>query len=1007
VGDAEGIREMYAAALDAVTDSDRAAVLDPISDSLVGNNYNFSDPDEVERVGRVVAELIATAGKSEATARRLNDLAVAGFLLGESVAPDDDGESARALSISLLETTASAFPDDPAVAVNLAYFRSLVGPTRAGLETMVDDLAGYVRRHPDDLTARLLLGSLEARRWDRDGLSDALTTLQPLVDEPETESIGRLSVGDAYVAHVQRWRDVQPERGDRLARLAIESYDAVLAGGGLAAAFAGRAHALDQLGLQADALTSMRAAVALNEDSAARWVDVARLERCLGDNESARRDARIAADKAEQSNSLLRDGRLVEGEPAEDLGVDRGFGGVGLGSGRPSRPATSSAPGTGGGFLVDPFGDLERAACLGSEQSDPLTSAQSIVRETSIALGDVAAVAGDREGSTDETVLAARLVAGASVADGPFDSGAVLRAAPFLAPGRAAELCRAILPTASPEFDLTAVLACILRGSSRARSPDAIVDGLIRLTPWLSESGEGDAFLEGAGALWGLGRVDDAERFYRVASQVPEIAPFAFARLGDIRLDAGDAAGAVPLYDLALGTAEAREAASSRQDDPPSMRLRRLVQGVRNNRGAARLDQLRPEPLAAPDCTSQPAACRRSADDFAAARASDPDHWLYEWNEGWIRRLLGDEAAAEASLARAVSLKPDNAGAVNDLAVLRVRGGDADEARRMFAMAASMDERFDLAAWNLGVLESRDPVTMASGQWWLAEAVKRNPRLRLAPLSFRFDDRLVRVAPDASGRLAIDRSAAAPATVAVAFGTIATVGALANLLSSIQGNVRGAATSVTESEFRRWARRLRPTARVRLLLGQRRRDWRPWFIWIPVFACLLLTTIAWVVSSARDGLWGYAFLAVTVQAAAVVTLASGHRLVASPGTRRVPTRFVRGYVLALAGFFFGAPAGPYPVENIADPEPTRAWWSSLAGPLVCLIAAVVAIGLSFVQPAPLLRTLAATQLAVAAYALMPAGALDGARLATRRPVVLTVLALVVAISSAAIAVGVV
>ena len=39
------------------------------------------------------------------------------------------------------------------------------------------------------------------------------------------------------------------------------------------------------------------------------------------------------------------------------------------------------------------------------------------------------------------------------------------------------------------------------------------------------------------------------------------------------------------------------------------------------------------------------------------------------------------------------------------------------------------------------------------------------------------------------GRLTIERPPASPATVGVAFGTIATVGALAHLLATIQGDV--------------------------------------------------------------------------------------------------------------------------------------------------------------------------------------------------------------------------
>jgi Zn-dependent protease len=69
-----------------------------------------------------------------------------------------------------------------------------------------------------------------------------------------------------------------------------------------------------------------------------------------------------------------------------------------------------------------------------------------------------------------------------------------------------------------------------------------------------------------------------------------------------------------------------------------------------------------------------------------------------------------------------------------------------------------------------------------------------------------------------------------------------------------------------------------------------------------------------------------------------------------------------------------------------------------------LAAAGVALLIFLASPMPFLRILAATQLAVAAFALIPSHPLDGERLATR-PIVLALMALGVAAVSTAIAVG--
>ena len=101
---------------------------------------------------------------------------------------------------------------------------------------------------------------------------------------------------------------------------------------------------------------------------------------------------------------------------------------------------------------------------------------------------------------------------------------------------------------------------------------------------------------------------------------------------------------------------------------------------------------------------------------------------------------------------------------------------------------------------------------------------------------------------------------------------------------------------------------------------------------------------------------------------------------------------------------FHVPAGPFLAEQITTGDPRRDWWVSFAGILANLAAAGIALLVYLWAPMPFLRILIATNLAVAAFALIPSHPLDGDRLATQ-PIVLALLSLGVAAAAAAIAVG--
>lgn len=64
----------------------------------------------------------------------------------------------------------------------------------------------------------------------------------------------------------------------------------------------------------------------------------------------------------------------------------------------------------------------------------------------------------------------------------------------------------------------------------------------------------------------------------------------------------------------------------------------------------------------------------------------------------------GDDAAAEASIRKALELDPRHAAALNQLGILRRRQGRFDEAESAYLKAITADPGYGLAHYNLGVL---------------------------------------------------------------------------------------------------------------------------------------------------------------------------------------------------------------------------------------------------------------------------------------------------------------
>ena len=304
--DVAGVRAMYDAAIDALSEDASRAAADRLGAALLEFDPIVMDTKEIADLDSTINKVVDALDSTDEVGD-LNDLAVALALRAYAPDPEDSsGGYQAATAVHLLNSATARFPDHPALAINLAFLESLAQTDGAQAAAGIDSLAGFVQAQPTDVTARLLLASLQARRWDRDGLDDALATIEPLLASPETETVGRLAAGDAYVAVVDRWINVQPERARRLARLAVDSYEPVLAQGGLAAAFAGRAVALDQLGDLDAARESSRRAVELNADSAVRRVRLAELEACAGDRDASKREATAGLRPGQASDPALQ-----------------------------------------------------------------------------------------------------------------------------------------------------------------------------------------------------------------------------------------------------------------------------------------------------------------------------------------------------------------------------------------------------------------------------------------------------------------------------------------------------------------------------------------------------------------------------------------------------------------------------------------------------------------------------------------------------------------------------
>ena len=148
---------------------------------------------------------------------------------------------------------------------------------------------------------------------------------------------------------------------------------------------------------------------------------------------------------------------------------------------------------------------------------------------------------------------------------------------------------------------------------------------------------------------------------------------------------------------------------------------------------------------------------------------------------------------------------------------------------------------------------------------------------------------------------------------------------------------------------------------------------------------VLTVTTAWTAAwMAPDAFLTAVLIGLAAAAVAMVVHVCGHLVVAGRlGAKVRPSGWTPGLALAVVGMPFYVPAGPFLAERIETGDPRRDWWVSFAGIAANLAAAGIALLIYLAEPMPFLRILIATQLAVAAFALIPSNPLDGDRLSTQ------------------------
>ncbi len=176
-----------------------------------------------------------------------------------------------------------------------------------------------------------------------------------------------------------RARPTRRPDADSTVRQALDDYDRVIELTGDAAAYVGRARALDLLGSREAALEAQREAVRLTPASVAWRLRLAQLEGCTGQVAAWRRDAQEALATATATTTVpaIATRYVLADAPG------RNYGRYSIGSDRPTWDVTLRIPATGAIIVaIDPF--PEPPACMTAEPST-LTAVDDATLEAALA----------------------------------------------------------------------------------------------------------------------------------------------------------------------------------------------------------------------------------------------------------------------------------------------------------------------------------------------------------------------------------------------------------------------------------------------------------------------------------------------------------------------------------------------------------------------------------------------------------------------------------------------
>lgn len=898
----------------------------------------------------------------------------------------------------------------------------------------VDILRDWVQRFPTDADARYLLGHALAagRRASADtsapspdaALAAALAVLQPMVSGPAT-ALADAAIGDAYFSAARNLPSSEPYHATTLVRSALHAYDHALALNTDPSLYAARARALQYMGRPDDAHAAASRAAALSNRAVEAEVLLATIDEARGDFSDMRNEARSAAGGSANGSLLTLDNVRFLSVDAPPYGV----GGTGY-SGSPGLrdylhgdsyhsllPHITvwylAPPGLGaaGGFIGiqvpqtrDPKFDTERDRSLLPDQATQLAIQASVV------LGDAPAADADyaawnaamrderlRGGAFDQLLTRIGRMQ-------PFDLAAhapdeYAQAAAFATDVRRDTILRragrfsddatdweAVLPSLHGTFDHETGVEYLAEAQYLDKRYSAARDTLMAVYGQeVNGHASADYFQDLIATDLHLGRYADASGLVTIAASVAGMPDDVTAeQQGEIALLQRRASTAVSNFSRAVSDFSAGE---SEAPTPYHVNANDYVL-EQSNVGTALLLSLQATPDTAPDCSAHAFTCRDAATAYRAALTIDPDNAVILMNLGWTERLLDDDTAERASLERAVASDPMLFPALNDLGVLYAQSGDAIRAATMFVQAIAANPNYDLATWNLGVLEMEDITKLPRAQALLAKAAQLNPNLRGTGLDFRTDERIYTVA--------FQRGAAPPFTSAYSIGVVVlgSTGLVSLLLLVLFefSKERGWEYAVNRLERMRgrwltlWASM---PAMLRSSVGA---------LPTTVIALLLGTVIVTVWANSADRL-SLALIAMFSAVLGIVVHEAGHVVAARLLKRGVVVATAPGGIAVavlmipfrlIGGPYFGhrvvsEPSAAATDDTVAGAARGRNLVVYLAGPVAnALVLATCAVVFLF-QPVPALKFVLLVQLGIITFSMLPLKPMEGATLTEEHP----------------------